>query len=80
LTIDDLERRLEASLTYYLLCRPHQGLCGATPVETFLGRDPARLRAASPPRGRPGEGPATAPFVIDFLDPDKRAFPVLIAA
>lgn len=80
LTIDDLERRLELFLTDYLLFRPHQGLRGATPAEAFLGLEPARLRAKSPPRGRPGEGPAAAPFTVTFLDPDKRAFPVLVAA
>jgi transposase InsO family protein len=80
LTIEDLERRLETTLTHYVLLRPHQGLCGATPAEAFLGREPARLRAESPPRGRPGQGPVEAPFTIDFLDRDQRAFPFLTAA
>jgi transposase InsO family protein len=80
LTIEDLERRLEMTLTHYVLFRPHQGLQGATPAETFLGREPARRRAASPPRGRPGEGPLEAPFAIDFLDRDSQAFPFLTAA
>jgi hypothetical protein len=80
LTIEDLEERLETTLTHYVLIRPHQGLHGATPAEAFMGREPACLRATSPPRGRPGEGPREPPFVIDFLDREKQAFPVLTAA
>ena len=80
LTIEDLERRLETTLTHYLLYRPHQGLHGGTPAEAFLGLEPAHLRAASPPRGRLGEGPLEAPFAIDFVDCDKQAFPFLTAA
>jgi transposase InsO family protein len=77
LTVADLERRLETALTYYLCFRPHQGLHGATPAEAFLGIEPSCSRAGSPPRGRPGEGPQEAPFAIGFLDPDKRALPIL---
>jgi transposase InsO family protein len=80
LMIEDLERRLETTLTHYVLFRPHQGLHGATPAEAFLGMDPACLLAVSPPRGRPGEGPLDAPFAIDFLDREKQAFPFLSAA
>ena len=80
LTIEDLERRLEMTLSHYVLFRPHQGLYGATPAEASLGREPACLRAASPPRGRPGEGPVCSPFAIDFLDRDQQAFPFLTAA
>ncbi len=60
LTIEDLERRLETPLAYYLFHRPHQGLHGATPAEAFLGVEPACASAVSPPRGRPGEGPSRA--------------------
>ena len=80
LTIHDLERRLELALARYLGHRPHQGLNGATPAESFLGLPPAHQRAASPPRGRPGEGPDRPPFTIDFLDPNQRSFPILKAA
>jgi transposase InsO family protein len=80
LTIEDLERRLEMTLTHYVLFRPHQGLHGATPAEAFLGMDPACLLAVSLPRGRPGEGPVDAPIAIDFLDREKQAFPFLSAA
>ena len=75
LTIDDLERRLEATLTEYLCFRPHQGLEGATPAEAFLGVEAASQKAVSPPRARNAEGPQETPFTIGFLDPDTRAFP-----
>ena len=52
LTVDDLERRLEVALAFYLVHRPHEGLHGATPAEVFLGRPPAVLGAAEPPRAR----------------------------
>jgi transposase InsO family protein len=77
LSREDLERRLELPLLYYLCFRPHEGLRGATPAEAFLGTTPAHEAAVEPPRARPGEGPAQAPFVIDYLDPAKRRFPVL---
>ena len=77
LTREDLERRLELALLYYLCFRPHEGLRGATPAEAFLGTTPAHHAAVEPPRGRPGEGPAQPPFEIDYLDPAKRRFPVL---
>lgn len=80
LTIEDLERRLETALTHYLCFRPHQGLQGATPVEAFLGLEPAWKRAASPPRGRQGEGIVETPFMVGFLDPARGAFPHLQAA
>jgi transposase InsO family protein len=80
LTLQDLERRLDTALAHYLGHRPHQGLAGATPAEAFLGVPPAHQRATSPPRGRPGEGPDRPPFTIDFLDPQRRSFPILIAA
>jgi transposase InsO family protein len=80
LTLQDLERRLETTLAHYLCYRPHQGLDGATPAEAFIGMQPAHQRAASPPRGRPGEGPDRPPFTIAFLDPERRAFPILRTA
>lgn len=77
LTRDDLERRLELALRYYLCFRPHEGLRGATPAEALLGIPPAHQVAVKPPRGRPREGPAQAPFEIEYLDPAKRRFPIL---
>jgi transposase InsO family protein len=80
LTIEDLERRLEVTLTHYLVFRPHQGLQGTTPAEALLGLEPAYLRGVPPPRGQLGEGPRDSPFVIDFLDSEKQAFPFLRAS
>jgi hypothetical protein len=80
LNLDDLEARVELALVYYLCFRPHQGLAGATPAEAFLGIEPACAKAARPPRGRIGEGPREPPFAVGFLDPEKRAFPILKAA
>jgi transposase InsO family protein len=80
LTLADLERRLETALAHYILLRPHHGLNGATPAEAFFGHTNAPESAASPPRGRPGEGPRDAPFSVAFLDPAQRAFPYLVAA
>jgi hypothetical protein len=74
LNLDDLEAR---ALGYYLCFRPHQGLAGATPAEVFLGVEPACTKAVGPPRGQAGEGPQQRPFEVGFLDPEKRAFPIL---
>jgi hypothetical protein len=77
LILEDLERRLELALTYYLCFRPHQGLHGSTPGEAFLGTEPAGHKAASPPRARRGEGEKDAPFTIGFLDRANRDLPIL---
>jgi transposase InsO family protein len=80
LTAEDLEHRLQVGLLHYLCFRPHEGLRGATPLEAFLGVEPACLRAVEPPRGRRGESQAAAPFRIDYLDPRDRRFPILSRA
>ena len=78
-TIEDLERRLATTLTYYLCFQPHQGLSGATPAEAFLafGRHD---RYGDPPRAKPGEGASEAPFRIEYLDPAAERLPTLIRA
>jgi transposase InsO family protein len=80
LTVDDLERRIEIALLHYLCFRPHEGLGGATPVEVFLGLEPAHLGAVEPPRGMPSEDRGDAPFRLGFLDESNRRFPVLTQA
>jgi hypothetical protein len=80
LTVDDLERRLEVALLHYLCFRPHEGLGGATPLEAFLGVEPAHLSAVEPPRGRPGDEKGEAPFHLAFLDQPNRRFPILTPA
>ena len=77
LTAGDLELRLRVALLHYVCFRPHEGLQGATPLEAFLGLEPACLRAVEPPRGRLGDRPAEAPFRIDYLDPPIHRFPIL---
>jgi transposase InsO family protein len=80
LTVDDLERRIEIALFHYLCFRPHEGLGGATPMEAFLGVEPAYLSAVEPPRGRAGEDRGQAPFRLVFLDESSRRFPILTQA
>ena len=74
-----LETRLELALTYYAAHRPHQGLAGATPLETYLGERPTSADALPPPRkGENGpHGDQTLPFNVVFLDPERR-LPVLV--
>jgi putative transposase len=76
---EDLEHRLQSALLHYSAFRPHTALGGATPIEAFCGLPPAHLTAVRPPRGRPGEGKAECPFVIEFLD-DERRFPIVTRA
>ncbi len=80
LTASDLESRLETALTHYLCFRPHQGLGGATPAEAFLGVEAECAASAPVPRALPGEGPPQAPFVIEYLDPQRNRFPFLKTA
>lgn len=70
----DLERRLTSAFHYYAWLRPHQGLAGATPVETYLGKTPVHLDAVAPPRGQRGErtGIPPPPFEVRYLDPERR--------
>ncbi|MGH9461553.1 MAG: hypothetical protein ACRD1X_10080 [Vicinamibacteria bacterium] len=77
LTKRELQRRLELGLYHYTYLRPHQGLGGGTPAETYFGREPVHLAAVHPPRARPREGPNDLPFEIAYLDPDQM-LPVLI--
>jgi transposase InsO family protein len=79
LTLADLERRLETTLTHYVLYRPHQGLNGSVPAEALAGLMATRS-PTSPPRGRPGQDPPDPPFMVDFLDREARAFPFLAQA
>jgi hypothetical protein len=77
-TIQDLERRLEIATGHYVLFRPHQGLCGATPAEAFLGAQPACGKALSPPRGRHGEGLARK-IAPDSAPADRSQFPLRLS-
>jgi len=80
LTLGDLEQRLELALTHYVSFRPHQGLAGGTPAEALLGLEPNCRTAVRPPRAKRGEGSLDPPFLVDYLDRERRAFPFLKAA
>ena len=75
----ELARHIEASFFYYAHLRPHHGLGGATPDEMVKRSRPAHPQAVSPPRGRPGERAAPAPFRIAYFESHKR-LPYLIHA
>ena len=77
LAAEGLMEKVELGLVHYAHFRPHQGLGGATPAEMYFGRTPAHLSAIPPPRGRPGEGLMDLPFLIDYLDGERR-LPVLV--
>jgi hypothetical protein len=77
LTVRNLERRSKRLVPTICAVVPIRDSRGATPAEAFLGIEPACQSAISPPRGRRGEGPTNPPFAIDFLDPDRRALPIL---
>jgi hypothetical protein len=61
-----------------------KALLWARTAEILAGRfdslDPAVGRAVSPPRGSPGDQRAGPGFPVGFLDPERRAFPVLLTA
>jgi transposase InsO family protein len=76
LTPVELEADIQLALRYYTHFRPHQGLAGATPMEVYLGGEPACRQAVSPPRGKRGEPTVPWPARIEYLEDDQR-FPFL---
>jgi transposase InsO family protein len=74
----DFERRLTAALVHYAYLRPHTSLGGFTPIETYYGIRRHLPQPVSPPRGRVGDPDSDVPFNFVFLDPENRAFPILI--
>ncbi len=73
----DLDRRMNDALTFYVYHRPHMGLGGATPAEVYFKLRRAHRRAIQPPRGRPGDPTAPRPFQIEYLDEERR-LPILV--
>jgi putative transposase len=71
-------RRLAVALVHYAYVRPHVSLEGMTPIEVYYGIRGHLLRPVSPPRGRRGDLGPEVPFDFVFLDPEPRAFPVLV--
>lgn len=74
----DFQRRLTAALIHYSYCRPHESFGGLTPIEVYYGIRGHLPRPVSPPRGRPHDPQPDIPFDFVFLDPDRKAFPVLV--
>jgi transposase InsO family protein len=74
----ELRRRLNLALVYYAYVRPHAALDGMTPVEVYRGIRGHLPWPVPPPRGLAGELGPEIPFDYVFLDPDRRAFPVLV--
>ncbi len=70
--------RLHLALVHYAYVRPHASLGGFTPIETYYGIRGHLPRPATPPRGSPGDAEPGIPFDFVFLDPEHRAFPVLV--
>jgi transposase InsO family protein len=71
-------RRLTVALIHYAYVRPHASLGGFTPIEVYYGIRGHLPRPNAPPRGREGDTEPTIPFEFVFLDPEQRAFPVLV--
>lgn len=74
----DLKRRLSLALVHYAYVRPHASLAGFTPIEVYYGIRGHLPRPVPPPRARPGDPEPGVPFEFVFLDPEHRAFPVLV--
>jgi hypothetical protein len=74
----DFKRRLSAPLVHYAYLRPHTSLGGFTPIETYYGIRRHLPQPVSPPHGKVGDPDCDIPFDFVFLDPENRAFPVLI--
>jgi transposase InsO family protein len=74
----DFKHRLTAALIHYAYLRPHTSLGGFTPIETYYGIRRHLPHPVSPPRGRVGDPESDIPFDFVFLDPENRAFPVLV--
>ena len=49
-----------------------------TPIEAFYGIRGHLPRPVTPPRGRRGDLAPAIPYEFVFLDPGRRAFPVLV--
>ena len=72
LSCEALESEIERALRYYSFHRPHSGLAGSTPAETYQAMTPANVLAVSPPRGRRAETPVPMPVTLEHLDGDRR--------
>jgi putative transposase len=77
-SIGGFRRRLAVAFVHYASVRPHSSLEAMTPIEVYYGIRGHRPRPVSPPRQSPSVVEPEVPFDVVFLDPEHRAFPVLI--
>jgi len=68
----ELERRLDATVTYYAELKPHHGLGGETPADRYFEREPASQNLRSPPRARPGGKSRPVPFRVAYFRRNPR--------
>ena len=74
----ELQRRLDATLTYYAELKPHDALGGNTPADRYLQRKATVQTVLPPPRARPGEKAPNPPFRVAYFRRDAR-LPYLVA-
>ena len=72
----DLERRLDATVTYYAQLKPHHGLGGHTPADRYSERETTGPNLRSPPRARRGREIASGSLSNRFL---PKKFPVALS-
>jgi hypothetical protein len=73
----DLDRRMNDAISFYVYHRPHLGLGGATPAEVYFKLRRAHRKAVHPPRGKPSDPDVEPSFGIEFLDEERR-LPILV--
>jgi len=68
----ELERRLDATVTYYAELKPHHGLAGDTPSDRYCERETTSRNLRSPPRARLGEKSPPVPFRVAYFRRNPR--------
>jgi transposase InsO family protein len=68
----ELERRLDATVTYYAELKTHHGLGGHTPADRYFNRQLTSQGPRSPPRARPGEKAPPTPFRVAYFRRNPR--------
>jgi len=68
----ELERRLDATITYYAEMKPHHGLGGDTPSDRYFERETTSQNLRSPPRARPGGKSSPVPFRVAYFRRNPR--------
>lgn len=73
-----LRCRPAVAFVHYAYVRPHASRDGITPIEAYCGIRGHLPRPVAPPRGKRGNLGPEVPFEFVFLDPEHRAFPILV--